>query len=112
MSLPLNKLVQEEGNFTSERNNCKGGERCGDLLEEELLRRSKAAKNVVIKAYLLVASVLGEEKWTEGYRQVYSQLKGTHKILYNRIKIEQAVKHIKTKYFDSAIELLKISKKK
>ena len=38
MSLPLNEVGEEEGNFTSEINNCKGGERCGDILEGELLR--------------------------------------------------------------------------
>ena len=38
MSLTLNKVGEEEGNFTSEINNCKGDEICGDLLEEELLR--------------------------------------------------------------------------
>ena len=34
MSLPLNKVGEEEGNFTSDRNNWKGGERCGALIEE------------------------------------------------------------------------------
>ena len=29
MSLPLNQVGEEEGSFTSERNNYKGGERCG-----------------------------------------------------------------------------------
>ena len=41
MSLPLNQLGEEELNVTSERNNCKGFDRCGDLLEENLLRNSK-----------------------------------------------------------------------
>ena len=61
MSLPLNKVGKEEGNFTSERNNCKGGERCGGLLEEELLSISKDSEYVVIAEYLLVASVFGTE---------------------------------------------------
>ena len=42
ISLPLNKLGEEEVNFTSERNICKGGDKYDDLLEQELLRRSKA----------------------------------------------------------------------
>ena len=33
VSLTLNQVSEEEVRFTSERNNCKGGERCGDLLE-------------------------------------------------------------------------------
>ena len=32
MSMPLNKVGKEGGNFTSERKNFKGGERCGDIL--------------------------------------------------------------------------------
>ena len=62
---------------------------------------------MVITAYLLFASVFDEEKWAEGYRWVYSQLKGTHAILVSQIKTEQAVKHLKRKYFDSAVKLLK-----
>ena len=42
MSLPLNKVDEEEGIFTPERNNCKGGEIYGDLLDEEILRYSKS----------------------------------------------------------------------
>ena len=55
MSLPLNQVGKEEGNFTSEINNFKGGERCGDLLEEGLLSFSKSVEQVVITASLLVA---------------------------------------------------------
>ena len=33
MSLPLNQVGEAEINFISERNNFKGGEICGDLLE-------------------------------------------------------------------------------
>ena len=42
MFLPLNQVGEEEGNFTSEINNFKGGEICFDLLKDELLRRNKA----------------------------------------------------------------------
>ena len=48
MSLPLNQEGKKEGNFTSEINNFKGGERCVDLLEEEIIHRSKSAEKVVI----------------------------------------------------------------
>ena len=61
MSLPLNQLGEEEGNFTSERNNWKGGERCGELLTEKLLRLSKDDKKVLITAYIIIASVFGKE---------------------------------------------------
>ena len=59
MSLPLNQVGEEEVKFTSERNNCKGGERCGDLLEEVLLCLIKDPEQVVITESLLVASVFG-----------------------------------------------------
>ena len=107
MSLPLNKVGEEEGNFTSEINNCKGDEICGDLLEEELLRRSKDVEQVVITSSLLVASVFGEGKWSYVYRWVHSRLKGTHESLANQIEIEQAVKQLKRKHFNSTINLLK-----
>ena len=48
MSLPLNQVDNKEGNFTSEKNIFKGGERCVDLLEEEIIHRSKSAEKVVI----------------------------------------------------------------
>ena len=48
MSLLLNKVGEEEGNFTSEVNNYKGGEICGDLLEEEILCCIKASEQVII----------------------------------------------------------------
>ena len=66
MSLPLNQVGKEEVNFTSERNNCKGGSRCGELLEEELFCCSKSSEHVVITEYLLVASVFDKEIWAEG----------------------------------------------
>ena len=48
--LPLNQVVKGEGNFTSNRNNFKGGGRCGDLIEEELFVNDVIAdKNVVTK---------------------------------------------------------------
>ena len=90
-------LGKEEGNLISERYNCMGGERCGDLLEKELLSFSKADKQVVITSDMLFASVFGEENWTEGYPWVHSQIKGTHESLHNRIKIEQSVKYLKRK---------------
>ena len=68
MSLPLDKVGEEEGNLASDRNNFKGGERCGDVLGEEILRCSKFDEQVVITAYLLVASLFGKENWAEGYR--------------------------------------------
>ena len=97
MSLPLNKVVKEEGNVTSERNNCKEVERCGDILEEDLLRSTMAAEQVVNTASLIFASVFVEGNWSEGYHWVQSQIKGTHESLANRIKIEQAAKHLKRK---------------
>ena len=41
--LPFNQVGEEEGGFISERNNFKGIDRCGDLLEEEILSRGKAS---------------------------------------------------------------------
>ena len=107
ISLPLNQVGEEEGNFTSERNNCKVGGICVNLLEDDILGHSKDAEQVFITEYLLVASVFGEENWAERYCWVHIQLKVTHKSLTNQIKIEQAVKHIKWKYFDSSINTLK-----
>ena len=52
------RLVKSK--FTSERNIFKGVEICGDLLEEKLLRRIKAAEQVVVIASLIFASVFGE----------------------------------------------------
>ena len=76
-------MGKEEENFTSKINNCKGGGRCADLFEEEILRLSKASEHIVITASLLVALVFVEEKWAGEYSWVHSQLKGTHKSLYN-----------------------------
>ena len=103
----MNQVGEEEGNFTSERNNCKGGEIYGNLLEDELLHQSKDSEQVFITASLLVVSVFGWENWNEGYCWVNSQIKGTHESLANRIEMEQAVKHLKSKYFDSAINIPK-----
>ena len=61
ISLPLNQLGKEEGNFTSERNNFKGGGICVDLLGDEILRISKDYEQVVVTAYLIIASVFGKE---------------------------------------------------
>ena len=83
MSLPLNKVVKEEGNVTSERNNCKEVERY--------------AEQVVNTASLIFASVFVEGNGSEGYHWVQSQIKGTHESLANRIKIEQAANHLKRK---------------
>ena len=55
MSLILNQVSEEEVKFTSERNNCKGGERCGCLLDEDILNHTKASEQVVVTAYLLFA---------------------------------------------------------
>ena len=107
MSLPLNQVGEEEGKFASEINNYKGFQRCGDLLEYNILRCSKAAKHVVFTSYMIVSSVFGEENWAEGYRWECSQLKGTHESLSNRIRIEKAVKHFKSRQFDSDINPLK-----
>ena len=79
MSPNFNEIGKEEGNVTSERNNSKGEDRCDDILEEELLRRSKA----VITASLIVDSLFGEENCSVGYCCVQSKLKGTHEILNN-----------------------------
>ena len=89
-----------------------GGEICGDLLEEEILRHSKASEQVVITASLLFASVFGEKNWSEGYRWIHSQLKGNYESLARLIKTEQEVKHLKSKYFYSAIKLLEVLEKK
>ena len=62
MSLPMNQVGEEKGNFTSERNNCKGGERFGEILEKEILHCSNNAEKVVITAYLLFASVFSKGK--------------------------------------------------
>ena len=40
MSLPLNQAVEEEGKFISEINIYKGGGRCCDIIEDELLSHS------------------------------------------------------------------------
>ena len=61
MSLPLNEVGEEEGKFTSERNNCKGGENCGYLLEYEILLHIKPSEQVVLTSSLLFASVVDKE---------------------------------------------------
>ena len=43
MSLPLNQVGEEEGNFTCDINNYKGVNKCDELLEEEILRCSKVS---------------------------------------------------------------------
>ena len=44
MSLPLNQVGEEEGNFFSDVNNCKVSDICGNIFEEDILRCSKAAE--------------------------------------------------------------------
>ena len=41
MSPPLNQAGKEEGKFTSEINIYKGGGRCCDIIEDEILSHSK-----------------------------------------------------------------------
>ena len=88
MSLPLNKVGKEEGNFTSEKNYCKDGNRYVDLLEQEILRHSKASEQVFITEYMKVASVFVKENWAEGYCWVHSQIKGNHESLSDQIEIQ------------------------
>ena len=63
---------QGRSKFTSIINNFKGGGRCGELLEEEILSRNKYAEYLVITASLIVASVFYEGNWAEGYRGFHS----------------------------------------
>ena len=58
----MNQVGEEEEKFISERNICKGGERFGEILEEEILHCSDTAEKVVIAAYLLFASVFSKGK--------------------------------------------------
>ena len=44
MSLPLNQVGEEEGNFDSERNNFKGGDKCIEFLEEGVLRHIRSVE--------------------------------------------------------------------
>ena len=81
MPLPLNQVGEEEGDFTSERNNQKRSDICGELHEHKILILSKDAEQVVITASLIVALVFGDGNRAEGYRWFYSQLKGTHESL-------------------------------
>ena len=74
MSQLLNQVGEEEVYYTSKRNNFKGGEIFGDLLEEDILLLSKDAEQVVVTASLLVALVFGDKKWAEGYRWFQSQI--------------------------------------
>ena len=83
MSLPLNQVGEEKGNFTSERNNCKVGGICVNLLEDDILGHSKDAEQVFITEYLLVASVFGEENWAERCCWFHSQRKVTRNSLAN-----------------------------
>ena len=62
---------------------------------------------MVITLFLLFALVFGKETWAEGYHWVRSQIKGNHEILSNQIKIDQSVKHHKSKKVYSSIKLLK-----
>ena len=87
MSLPSNKLGEAEGIFISDWNNCNGGERCGDLQEEEILGHNKASEQVFITEYMKVASVFVKENWAEGYCWVHSQIKGNHESLSDQIEI-------------------------
>ena len=100
MSLPLNQVGEGEGNSTSERNNWKWCEIYGDLLEEYLFHHSKSDEQVVIKEYMIVFSVFGEENWADVYCLVCIHLKGTHESLSKIIEIEQSAKHLKKKEFD------------
>ena len=65
----------------------RGGEICGDLFEEELLRCSNSYERLFITTSLLFASFFGVENWAERYCWVHSQIKVTHNILANRIEI-------------------------
>ena len=112
MSLLLNQVGDEERKFTSERNNYKGGEICGDFLEEEILHQSKSSEQVLLTEYMIFASVFGGENWSEGYCWFHSHLKCTHECLANQIEMEKAVNHLKRKYFDYAINILKGFNKK
>ena len=67
---------------------------------------------MVIAAPLLVFSVFGEENWAEVYFGVNIKFKCTHEILVNWIEIDQAVNHMKSKQFYSAVNILKGFKKK
>ena len=58
-----------------------------------------------VTASLIVASVFDKETWSEGYCWLHSQVKGNHESFSNQIKIDQSVKHLKRKEFDSTLKL-------
>ena len=89
MSLPMNQVGAEEGNFTSEKNNCKGGEICGDLLEDDVIHHSKAAEQVFVKAYLPVASVFGEETGLKDIFGFKVRLRVLVRVLVTKLKLSK-----------------------
>ena len=62
---------------------------------------------MVITTSLIIPSIFGKEHYDEGYHWIHSQIKSNRQSLSNRKEIEQAVKNLKRKYYDSAMKVLK-----
>ncbi|EGB07919.1 hypothetical protein AURANDRAFT_10223, partial [Aureococcus anophagefferens] len=84
-----------------------------DGLRHELKRREKEAHGYMLTAARLIAPELkAPDDAMVGYRLIIDALKPDHELLASEMEIERALKYMRNKDFDKAIEALKAFEKK
>lgn len=83
-----------------------------DGLREELKRRQKEATHYVFTAARLITPALDPREWAQGYRWAIDTLKPDHESVASELEMEMALRYLKSKNFEKAIEVLKSFEKK
>eukprot|EP01138_Halocafeteria_seosinensis_P014830 gb/GECG01015140.1/.p1 GENE.gb/GECG01015140.1/~~gb/GECG01015140.1/.p1 ORF type:complete len:821 (+),score=127.75 gb/GECG01015140.1/:1-2463(+) len=84
-----------------------------DPLKEEIRKRQRKAKEYILTASKLIAPALfSEDKWQQGYDWVIDLLRMDYDVIASEMMIVKALKYLKYKSFDKAIEELKAFEKK
>jgi len=115
LSIPIQGLADEE----EEEEDLKAAEEAEaigqakvDGLRMELQKRQKEANNYIVMAAKLIAPFLSPNDWEAGYNWIIDTLKPTHENLASQIELEKALRYLKEKNFDKAIEVMKSFEKK
>merc|ERR1719230_2004840 len=102
---------EEEANRKADDEEALGAAR-PDGLRQELRRRKKEAKDYILIAARLIAPTLDRKDWAAGFKWVIDALKVDHEEIASEMEIEKALMHLRSKQFDTAIEVLKAFEKK
>ncbi|CAM9370847.1 unnamed protein product, partial [Heterosigma akashiwo] len=104
---------EEEEDLRAKEEKEATGQAAPDALRAELRKRQKEAHRYILHAAKLIAPKLGApDDWEAGYRWVADALKPDFEPLASQIELEKALRFLKEKDFDRAIEVMKSFEKK